>query len=282
MRVPSTDGVEIELHHLGGDGPPLLVAHATGFCAGAYKPFAARLAAEHQVWALDFRGHGDSTLPHQGDLSWEGMIDDVLAVVDAIDAGPLPAFGHSMGGACLLGAERRRPGTFTSAFVFEPIVFPKAWTEGPSEPGENPLAASAARRRSTFASRPEAVARYASRRPLGRFRADVLWNYVEHGFADAPDGTISLKCAPETEAATFDAAGKPSLEQMDAIAVPTVVAYGNRDSSPGPHDLAPMIAGALPNGAAVRYEHLSHFGPFEDPDSLADDLLRSLSTPISG
>ncbi|MEO6987750.1 MAG: alpha/beta hydrolase [Aquihabitans sp.] len=269
VRVPSTDGVDLALHDLGGDGPPLLIAHATGFCAGAYRPLAQKLTDHHHVWALDFRGHGDSTLP-DGLLSWEGMTDDVLAVVDALDAGPIPAFGHSMGGACLLAAERRRPGTFSTAFVFEPIIFPQVFVDMSTT--DNPLSISAARRRPSFASRAEALARYASRPPLGRFRADVLWNYVEHGFREAADGTVTLKCSPETEAATFLAPGKPAVEQMDIVATPTVVAFGTRDASPGPADMAPLVADALPNGTPYRYEHLSHFGPFEDPDSIAEDV----------
>lgn len=274
VRLSSTDGVELALHDLGGEGPPLLIAHATGFCADVYRPMVATLSTHHHVWALDFRGHGDSTLP-TGDLSWEGMTDDVLAVVDALDVGPIPAFGHSMGGACLLAAERRRPGTFTSAFVFEPIIFPAALAE--LSTGDNPLATSAARRRPSFPSRAEALARYASRPPLGRFRADVLWQYVEHGFRDDADGSVALKCLPETEAATFLAPGKPTVEQMDTVTVPTVVAFGARDAAPGPAELAPILADALPNGSPRRYAHLSHFGPFEDPTSIAEDLLAQIA-----
>ena len=37
VRVPSTDDVTLELHHFGGKGPPLLVVHATGFCAAPYR-----------------------------------------------------------------------------------------------------------------------------------------------------------------------------------------------------------------------------------------------------
>ncbi len=275
MRISSTDGVDLAVHDLGGDGPPLLIAHATGFCAEVYRPLAAKLTGHHHVWAFDFRGHGDSTLP-DGTLSWEGMADDVLAVIDALDLGPVAAFGHSMGGACLLAAERRRPGTLSTAFVFEPIIFPEVLAEMSTT--DNPLSESAARRRPSFPSRPDALARYASRPPLGRFRADVLWNYVEHGFREAEDGTVALKCAPETEAATFLAPGKPTVEQMTTVAVSTVVAFGARDLSPGPADIAPLVADALPNGTPHRYAHLSHFGPFEDPDTIAEDVLAHGST----
>ncbi len=270
MRVSSTDDVSLELHDLGGDGPTLLIAHATGFCAGAYLPLAARLAERFHVWALDFRGHGDATLPADGDLTWRGMADDVLAVVAALDDGAVFAVGHSMGGACLLAAEKRVPGTIRAAYVFEPIVVPADFA---ATTDRNPLADSARRRRPGFPTRLDALARYASRPPLGTFRADALAAYVEHGFADAPDGAVVLKCLPESEARTFEADAKPLIGEMDAIGIPVVVARGLRDRSPGPGAFAAAIAETLPHGTLVAYNHLSHFGPFQDPDTIAEDII---------
>lgn len=269
MRVPSSDDVELELHDLGGDGPPLLIAHATGFCAGPYRPLAAHLAGAHHVWALDFRSHGESTSPASGDHRWSGMVDDVLAVVDAIDGGPVAAVGHSMGGACLLGAEARRPGTLRAAWVFEPIVIPPEWERSTEV---NPLAVAARRRRPAFGSKAEALARYASRPPLGLLRADALAAYVEHGFVEQPDGTVALRCTPEHEGATFDGTHKPTMGDMAAVDVPVVVALGSREPF-GPQAFAPRVADALPQGTARPYAHLGHFGPLEDPTTIAADVL---------
>ena len=274
MRVPSTDGVELELHDLGGDGPPLLLAHATGFCAQAYLPLAAGLARQFHVWGIDFRAHGDAATPDGIDLTWRGMTDDVLACVDALGGSALAAFGHSMGGACLMEAERRRPGTIARAYVFEPIIVPGGFGD---HSVSNPLADSARRRRPSFPTKLDALGRYASRRPLGTFRADVLFNYVEHGFTDAPDGTVTLKCRPVDEAATFEADGKPLIADMGTVATPTLVAYGGRDPFPGPAAFAPPLAETLPNGSAREYDRLDHFGPFVDPDLIAEDAAAFLS-----
>ena len=113
--VDSTRGVRVAVHDLGGDGPPLLIAHANGFCGGAYGPLARDLAEHRHVWALDFRGQGRSTPPEDLDFDWEGLADDVLAVVDDLGGGPLDVVGHSMGGAGLLRAEVLRPGTIRRA-----------------------------------------------------------------------------------------------------------------------------------------------------------------------
>lgn len=273
MRIASTDGVELEVHDLGGDGPTLLIAHATGMCAGAYLPMAASLRSRFHVWALDFRAHGRSTVPASGELGWTGMIDDVLATVDALGGGPVAAFGHSMGGACLMGAELRRPGTIRRAFLFEPIIVPSGF----DGPGPNPLAEAARRRRSGFSSRAEALSRYASRPPLGTWRADALHAYVEHGFADAADGSVRLRCAPEHEAAVFEGSGKPLIRDMATVTTPAVVAFGSRDQGLSPADFAPMVADALPAGEGRSYAHLDHFGPFQDPPTLAEDATAFLT-----
>lgn len=276
VRLSSTDDVEIELHQLGGDGPPLLIAHATGFCAGPYRPLAAGLTDRFRVLALDFRAHGRSSRPTDGNLDWNGMMDDVLTVVDHLGE-PVHAFGHSMGGACLLGAEARRPGILRAAWVFEPIIIPREFQDGP--PGGNPLAESARRRRPTFPSRPDALHRYAGRPPLGVFRADALWHYVDDGFADDPDGSVTLRCRPEDESATFDAPGKPTPEQLEAVTVPVTLAIGGRDPSPGPADFGRHAVSFLPRGELLELPDLGHFGPFQDPDRVADEVLATFTTP---
>jgi pimeloyl-ACP methyl ester carboxylesterase len=274
VQVESTDGVSVALHDMGGSGPPLLIAHATGFLAAPYQPLADALAGDFHVFGIDFRAHGDSTRPASGDLAWSGGGDDVLAVVDAI-GGPVTGFGHSYGGAALLIAERVRPGTVRAAFLYEPIVPPSPLPETFGQ-ADNPLAASARRRRPTFPSRAEALARYASRPPLGRLRADALHAYVQEGFTDLPDGTVTLKCRPEDEAGTFEAAGFLTTADLGGLTLPVTVAKGARDDAGnmGPPRFVPAIVEALPNAEQITYDHLDHFGPFEDPDTIAEDVIR--------
>ena len=70
QMVPSADGVEIALHQLGGEGPPLLFVHATGMNARTYGPFVAPFMEHYTVLAPDLRGHGWSTVPESRDFEW--------------------------------------------------------------------------------------------------------------------------------------------------------------------------------------------------------------------
>jgi pimeloyl-ACP methyl ester carboxylesterase len=83
MQVPGPDGHSVVLHDFGGEGPPLLFAHATGMHGWTWSIIAQYLADQFHCWALDFRGHGESVEAND-DMHFEGFGRDVLAVVDAI------------------------------------------------------------------------------------------------------------------------------------------------------------------------------------------------------
>lgn len=262
--IASTHGVEIALHDFGGVGSPVLICHATGMNAPAYRPMATRLASEFDVWALDLRAHGASTAPADGDFGWSNMADDILAVIDHLGLESVQAVGHSMGGASILLAERKRPGVISAAWLYEPILIPPDVI-----PTRNSTLAEGAReRRSEFASKDAALMRYASRPPLGILRADALAGYVQGGFVETERGTVQLACDPEHEASTFDNAMTGSFD-LASIETRTIIASGAIPDEPGAAAFAPPAAAALPNGWYVQYPQLGHFGPLQDPDLIA-------------
>ena len=262
---------KIAIHDLGGnDRETLLIAHATGFLGKVYQAFARELANDMRVIALDFRGHGDSDAPTTpADFDWHGMADDLARVIAHLSPSRLHAFGHSMGGAAVCEVERSAPGTFTTAMVFEPIIPP-----GPF-PGGSPLEMAARVRRATFPSHGHALERYAARPPLGLFRADVLHDYVHHGFRETEQGEIELKCAPDSEASTFSNAGKIRLSSLDEIELDVAVAVSGDGGLPA--QLAAKVAQQLPNGRLLEFPTVTHFGPLQDPVIVAD-AMRGLIT----
>ena len=264
--IPSTDGVALALHDLGGAGEPILLAHATGFHGRVWGPLAARLSGVH-AWAPDLRGHGDSTAPDGAAFDWEGFADDVLAVVDHLGLHGGVAVGHSKGGASLLLAEQRRPGTFRALYCYEPVVFPPVDEELLT--GPNPLAEGALRRRTTFPSYEAAIANFAAKPPLDVLHPDALTAYVEHGFAEQPDGSVVLKCRPEHESQVYRMGGQHrAFERLGEVRCPVTVAVG-AVTPYGPAAVAEQIADALPHGRLEPHPDLGHFGPLEDPAAIA-------------
>ena len=57
------DGVIIQTYDWGGEGPPLLLAHATGLHAHVWLPLVQRLRSSFHCYAIDARAQGDSTAP---------------------------------------------------------------------------------------------------------------------------------------------------------------------------------------------------------------------------
>lgn len=284
--LPSTDGVRVAVHDLGGpsaagpDAPVLLFSHATGFHGLVWRAMAASLTDRFRCLAIDYRGHGVAETPETIDFDWRGFGDDCVAVLDSplLPAGvAVHGVGHSMGGAALVLAADRRPEALRSLWLYEPIVPPPGALL--SGDGPNPLAESAIRRRATFPSLEAAYDNYASKPPLNQLRADALRDYVEGGFAPVPDGAgdgggVALRCRPAWEAATFQMArDSGAWDALATLTLPTAVVVG-RDEPFSPAAFAPAIVGALPAGRLVEHRDLGHFGPLEDPVKMAADLGR--------
>ncbi|MBX6389173.1 MAG: alpha/beta fold hydrolase, partial [Frankia sp.] len=254
MQIATDDGFPLVVHDLGGvepgEGPAVLVCHATGFCGRAYQPLARHLGSRAHVWALDFLGHGQTPPPPDGDFRWSRMASAVVAAVRAIreaaGGAPVHAVGHSMGGACTLQAAADHPDLLVSAYVYEPVVMPSSLPVGP-----NVLAIGARARREVFPTREAALWRYASRPPLSDLSADSLAAYVEHGFEDLPDGTVRLRCRSAYEAATFEAYGVISDQTVRDAKLPVLVA-ASRDPN-GPSSFVPALLAALPNARSSEH-----------------------------
>lgn len=275
----------IAVHDLGGTGPTTMYAHATGFHARCWEPVAARLPAMHNI-AYDAKGHGDTPADPDGAVDWATYGADAAAVADSLndagsvndegsrndadflnDGGPVLGVGHSMGGAALLMAALSSPESFTGIVVYEPIVMPPAFASVNGD--NNLLAARARRRRSTFASFEQAVANYSSKPPLNIFTPESMEAYVRGGFAVGDDRLVHLKCSPEHEARTFEAASDhDTWERLVDISVPVWLLCG-RPQDGQPSAGAASLAERIPGARYIQLDHLGHFGPMQSPGEIA-------------
>ena len=208
--------------------PPVLLADATGFHGHAYLPVAAHLGPHFHTFALDFRGHGDTPLPADWTIGWEGYGDDALAAARGVAAlpgndGGLVGFGHSMGGTALLMAALDDPGLFRLLVLFEPIVVP---TDRPRPAGgPNELSEGARRRRPVFDSFDAAIANYASKPPMAAF--DPTPSTPTSATGSARGRSHPTQVRSDTEADTFDnGANHRTFDRLGEIATPVVVLAG--------------------------------------------------------
>jgi pimeloyl-ACP methyl ester carboxylesterase len=269
----------LAVHDWGGDGRPVLLVHATGFHGHVWAPIAESLVAEgFHVWSVDQRGHGASDIPERIN-DWEELGTDVLAIVGELGlsvGGDLVGVGHSSGAVALAMAEASAPGTFERLWLYEPVIIP---VDPPLGGGQvNPLAAGARRRRESWPSFEAAIESYGSRPPLNVVRADVLDAYVRNGLVPGDDGLLHLACPPEIEAQVYERMPfHPGYRQLAAVHCPTVVASGAAGGAGSLAEFAPALVERLPDGRPLPMKGLSHFGPLEDPDAVADAILEFIA-----
>lgn len=268
---PSSDGFDVAAWDLGGDGPPIVMAHATGFHGLVWRPMADALRDFH-CYSFDERGHGDSTRPPDHEYDWTGFADDALATVDGFELDHPFGVGHSAGGAALLMAEAFRPGTFRALYAWEPVVMPFDTPPGPSD---NPLSAGALRRREVFSSRDVAYENFSSKPPFSALDPKALRCYVDHGFADTDDGQVRLKCRPADEAQMYRmGSAHPAFARFGDVQCPVVIACGEKTDAFGPA-LIELQAARLPHARTEVFNGLGHFGPLEDPARVAEAARRA-------
>ena len=244
-----------------------LFLHANGLTALTYRSVLAPLGERLHILAPDQAGHGRSPQRRaaEGRTDWLDLRDDLVAVIDGLEGGPLILAGHSMGATVALLAAAERPTRVKALALFEPVLMSRPLV------GDNPFAAQARRRRAVFPSRTAAIDAYRGRGAFTTWPEDALRDYAIDGFRDRADGQVELACSPEWEASNFRAHGHDSLGALRRVQAPTLILRAERGrlSACGPSSrFSPTIRG-------LRVETIAgttHFLPIERPALVAEAL----------
>ncbi len=275
--IDASRGIHMYTYDWGGDGPPLVLSHATGLHAHVWLPLVASLRASFRCIGVDLMAQGASSAPTDGNLHWEGVAAGVVAVLDHLGLsgrGEAFAVGHSQGGYAVLEAELRRPGTFRSIFAYEPVVFPPLPGLSPGDEWpDNPMAVLTRRRRRTFVSSDAAVANFASKPPFGRCDRTVVESYVHWGFrqtgvvSESGQLEIGLMCSRETEAGLFQGSVTNVFSRLPQLTSRVIFGLGEE---PGTFaEVVPRAHAETPGSLLMRFPGRTHFGILEGVDEMA-------------
>src|SRR3990170_7270264 len=242
----AANGIRLHYMEWGGDAPPAVLLHATGFLARLWEPIATELGARFHVYALDARGHGDSDKPPPaGAYGWEGLAADLMGFLDALGLAGVPIVGHSSGAAGAVRLAALRPEYVSALVLVEPTVFPPMPVEG-SDARKEQLASGAAKRRMVWDSREELVDAYRERRAFASWREDVLRLFAEHGTFEREDGRVELKCPGEIEAELYRNSLSPDVwDLLPRVRCPALVIRGEH-TEPLLALVAEGVAGRIP------------------------------------
>jgi pimeloyl-ACP methyl ester carboxylesterase len=268
-------GPRIALLDWGGDGPPALLHHANGFCAALWAPVAERLRPHFRVFAMDARGHGDSSKPRSREAyHWSHFGRDVEAVAAwlAERFGRVGlGLGHSFGGTAIALAAIADPALFDCIVLVDPIVVPSdAEARGRISQGSQ-LAEGARKRREVWESREEARAKWQGKETFAGFVPQAFDLYLAEALADRPDGRVELKCPGEVEAAIFEQGGSVDVMALaPRLETPTLVLWAARGNFPRSHFEA--LVARMPHGR-LRDVDAGHLVPMQAPERVADEVL---------
>jgi pimeloyl-ACP methyl ester carboxylesterase len=271
--VPVAAG-ELAIWERPGDGPAVLLCHATGFHARCWDQVTVRLPGRRSI-AVDMRGHGRSFKPGPP-YCWRRFGEDVAELCRALALRDAVGVGHSMGGHSVALAAALAPEVFSSLVLIDPVILPE------EQYGRGPRAPHFARkRRNRWTSSQEMFERFADRDPFRRWDSAVLRDYCEYGLLPAPDGDgFVLACPPEIEASIYEnstASDANIYPEIARVAVPVQVirAARMRSDSEGMDMMgsptAPDLASRFRQGRDTQVQY-SHFISMEAPAWIADQI----------
>src|SRR5262249_55860447 len=116
MRVKA-NGITFNCRIDGPDGAPVLVLSNSLACnISMWDPQVPELSGAFRVLRYDQRGHGETEAP-PGRYTFELLIADVMALLDALSIRRTHFAGLSMGGATALGLAQRHPDRFDRIII---------------------------------------------------------------------------------------------------------------------------------------------------------------------
>lgn len=301
------NGVELAYFEWGrarrGEGPTLLLVHATGFHARCWDPVISHLGARHIV-AVDLRGHGRSEKTPV--THWKVFGEDLTDFIRALDLRALVGVGHSMGGHALVDAAAAEPGRFRRLVLIDPVIADpsdylaatRSGTSGPDVRGATGHAdggwtiANAAgalhptARRKRYFESPEAmIERFRDRAPYRVFQPEALRSYCTHGLLPVADGSgFELACPPEVEASIYmtSRTNAAVYDSVRALDLPVLILRAKlppeqrdaMDFSSSP--TWPGLVGEFEQGREIHFATHSHFLPMEIPERIAALILEEV------
>jgi pimeloyl-ACP methyl ester carboxylesterase len=186
-----------------------------------------------------------------------------------------------VGGATAVQVAAQVPERVAALVLVEPVLMPPR--EGPQPPGgagQGGLLAATLRRRHSWPGQALAEAHLAARSPYRYWDREVLAGFFATGLTQAGDGSCTLSCPPEIEAAVYtEAPASQAWSRLPDISCPVRIlrAAGNRGM---PSTASPLIAQVTQDGVdRLAGGPSGHFLPMEQPGLTAAFIREMLTEP---
>ncbi len=246
-----------------GEGPPVLLLHGWPDTGALWDGVCDRLvAAGRRSLAPDLRGCGRSAKPSEVErYAMAELVADVVALVEAADAGPVTLVGHDWGAALAWVVATYRPDLVDSLVAIS-VGHPTAFRSG----GFEQLRRSWYTLLFQFEGLGEAVLRQDDYAVLRRWfahpRADEVVAELER------DGQISTHLLWYRANLPPDAFVRPA-PVLEPVAVPVVGVWSSADPALAEAQMRDSGRYCASGFSYHRLEGVGHWVPYEAPEALA-------------
>lgn len=261
----------------GGDGPPLVFAHANGFPPATYKRLLEALGGGFRVMAFAARPLWAGSDPL--DVScWEDLGEDFRRAMRRRGLQGVVGVGHSLGAVLSILAAAEDPGLFDAMVLVDPVVFARRqalfWgvLKNLGFGHRLPLIRGARRRRDRFPDVDAVRAAYAGKSVFSTWDPQVLEDYVHSGFCEVGNGEVALRYPKAWEARIFELTPASVWSQLRRLSVPMLFIHGAA-SDTFVAGAAKRVRRALSNAVVIEIPDTTHFLPMERPCEVAATII---------
>ena len=261
----------------GGEGPPLVFAHANGFPPATYRVFLEELSSQFQTMAFAARplwpGSEPSTI-----ASWRDLAGDYCQAVAHRRTRPVVGVGHSLGGALSIMAAAEDASLFRSLVLIDPVVFAGFHTlfwgalKGLGFGHRLPLIRGARRRRDRFPSLDAVRSAYGGKAVFSTWNPKVVEDYVQGAFSETGDGEFVLRYSKAWESRIFELTPASVWSDLRQLSVPMLVIRGE-SSDTFLRGAARKMRRELPSASVIELPDTTHFLPMEIPATVAATII---------
>jgi 2-(acetamidomethylene)succinate hydrolase len=186
-------GLDIHYFHRSGIGPTLIFLHPSSGYGRMWQETTAFLPAEYNVYALDQRGHGDSSRP-DGEYSAEELSRDLKLFIGKLGLQRVIVAGHSLGGRVALCFAAAYPDNAAGLIMVAGPHLSNFYQTRDAVKTVYTTAYKTMVSETRFASREAALSYISTFRPND---TPAAWQHrVDYNMTHAPDGTATVKYDP--------------------------------------------------------------------------------------
>lgn len=269
VKYADINGLKIEYLNYEGDGPVIIMLHATGFLPWLWHPIAKRIARSSKIIAPYFCDHRQEE-PESGGVSWLSLAKDLCELCKTLKIEKPLLVGHSMGATIITLASAIYGLQAEKTIMIEPIYLPQQIYSSGLTLEQHPLASKSIKRRNGWSDKDEALAYLKSKPLFAKWDAEALELYLKYGLVPGESGGLTLACSPRQEAALFmGGLNYNPWPLLDRITIPTLVLEGEISENRTYIDLN-KAASLMQNGTYKLVKEAGHLIPMEKPGETAD------------